>query len=347
MWLPHRVLQSGAGLLWPTDPRLGPLYDRLLCLDYYKPGLGVVLCDPKNRQRGGAAYRIDLPARSGLQHAAINPKDGLLYMVGFQIWGSTGKTVASFSRLEPRKGPDLLPTAIEAYQEGVRIAFHSAIDADSLNPAKLSAERWNYLRSKAYGSPHFKLSGDKGQDQLFVQSLTRSKDGKSVFIRIADMRVCMQMQIAYDFTLAKGAAKRSVWLTPSQLPSFRPKAQGFGILAPARAVTLTTAGKAPTPTAKLGVKVAETFGCIACHSNDGTTTGRIGPSWKALSGSTVTLADGKSLTADAAFLRESILEPTAKVRKGYDKPDAGMPSYAGVLKPHELEAVLLYIDSLK
>jgi type 1 glutamine amidotransferase/cytochrome c2 len=347
MWVPHRVLQSGAHLVWPTDKRFGPLSDRLLCLDYYKPGLGVVLCDPDKRERGGAVYRIDLPARSGLQHAAINPKDGLLYIVGFTIWGSKGERVAAFSRLEPRKGPDLFPTAINAYQEGVRIAFSSPINAASLDPESFAAERWNYKRGPGYGSPHYTLGGEKGQDALFVQSLTPSKDGKSVFIRIADMRVSDQLQVRYKLKLKSGdEAKRDVWLTPRQLPAFSPADHGFGALAKSRPVRDAITAVVE-PTVALGKAVSEKFGCIACHSNDGTTEGRIGPTWKGLAGSKVAFTDGNSATADAAFIKESILEPTAKVRKGFDKPDAGMPSYAGVLKPHELESVVLYIHSLK
>ena len=37
------------------------------------------------------------------------------------------------------------------------------------------------------------------------------------------------------------------------------------------------------------------------------------------------------VTADEAYLRESILEPAAKVVTGYERGESGMPSYAGVL----------------
>jgi mono/diheme cytochrome c family protein len=89
------------------------------------------------------------------------------------------------------------------------------------------------------------------------------------------------------------------------------------------------------------------MGCVACHSIDGTVTGRVGPSWKALSGSERTFTDKTKGIADEAYLRQSILEPAAKVAVGFNQTDAGMPSYAGVLTDAQIEALLLYIQSLK
>ena len=53
------------------------------------------------------------------------------------------------------------------------------------------------------------------------------------------------------------------------------------------------------------------------------------------------------VTADEAYLRESILEPTAKIVPGFAKSDAGMPSYAGVLTDPQINALILFIKSLK
>jgi len=53
-----------------------------------------------------------------------------------------------------------------------------------------------------------------------------------------------------------------------------------------------------------------------------------GLKWKDLFGSEVELEDGKRITADAAWLRESNLDPPAKVRKGFKNADIGMPPYA-------------------
>ena len=58
------------------------------------------------------------------------------------------------------------------------------------------------------------------------------------------------------------------------------------------------------------------------------------------------MGGGKHVTADATWLRESILDPAAKVRKGFKNADIGMPPYAGILSESQVESVILYLRSL-
>lgn len=88
-----------------------------------------------------------------------------------------------------------------------------------------------------------------------------------------------------------------------------------------------------------GKELAQTRGCGACHSVDGSASA--GPTWKGLYGQTVSLADGGTATADDAYLAESMLEPGAKVVKGYG---AIMPKMA--LGSDEVAALIAYIKSL-
>ena len=82
-------------------------------------------------------------------------------------------------------------------------------------------------------------------------------------------------------------------------------------------------------------------GCIQCHSVDG--AAKVGPTFKDVFGTNQALTDGTSVTVDENYLRESILEPQAKVRAGY-KPV--MPTYQGQLKDEEISALIAYIKSL-
>ena len=50
---------------------------------------------------------------------------------------------------------------------------------------------------------------------------------------------------------------------------------------------------------------------------------------------------------DAAYLRESILDPGARVPKGFEGLGVGMPSYLGILKDWQIEALILYLETLK
>ena len=82
--------------------------------------------------------------------------------------------------------------------------------------------------------------------------------------------------------------------------------------------------------------------CTSCHALDDSRL--VGPGWGGLHGSRVSLVDGSAVTADDAFLRESILEPDARVAAGYA---AGtMPSYAGQLDDDQVGAIVAYIRTL-
>ena len=52
------------------------------------------------------------------------------------------------------------------------------------------------------------------------------------------------------------------------------------------------------------------------------------------------------MTADEAYLRESILKPAAKVAEGAVNGEAGMPIYEGVLSEEQIESIILFARSL-
>lgn len=96
------------------------------------------------------------------------------------------------------------------------------------------------------------------------------------------------------------------------------------------------------PPVKRGEETVEHSGCLACHSLDGAV--KIGPTFKGLFGRTVELADGKTVVADENYLRESIIDPTAKMVKGFQPV---MPSYKGMIKDDDIAAIIDYLKTLK
>lgn len=96
------------------------------------------------------------------------------------------------------------------------------------------------------------------------------------------------------------------------------------------------------PPAQLGQKVFEK-NCTACHTTDGTP--KVGPSFKGAFGTSVQMADGKSVAMDETYIRESILNPNAKTRAGF--PAGQMSSFEGQLKEKEIEGLIAFIKSLK
>lgn len=91
-----------------------------------------------------------------------------------------------------------------------------------------------------------------------------------------------------------------------------------------------------------GRELARQFGCLSCHSTDGTKL--VGPSWQGLFGREEVLADGTTITVDEAYLKESILDPNAKIVQGFS-PNV-MPPYRDRLSDKELKAIIAFIKSL-
>jgi cytochrome c2 len=93
-----------------------------------------------------------------------------------------------------------------------------------------------------------------------------------------------------------------------------------------------------------GQQVATRFGCTACHSIDGSTL--VGPTWEGLAGRTVTLTNGSTVTADDAYLQESIVSPNAKVAQGF-QPGIMPQDFGTRLTPEEIQSVIAYIKTLQ
>lgn len=95
------------------------------------------------------------------------------------------------------------------------------------------------------------------------------------------------------------------------------------------------------PQVAKGREVFNAQGCNACHTTDGSAS--TGPTLKGLWGSQVTLKSGESATADADFIRESVVEPNATVVEGFPPV---MPNRYGDLPEEDLEALIAFIRSL-
>ena len=94
--------------------------------------------------------------------------------------------------------------------------------------------------------------------------------------------------------------------------------------------------------AEIGAKVYGSR-CIACHTL--TDKKNVGPGFLGLFGRTEKFTDGSSAMADENYIRESILNPNAKVVEGY--PAGVMPTFAGQLNEEELMGLIDYLKTVK
>jgi cytochrome c oxidase subunit 2 len=90
-----------------------------------------------------------------------------------------------------------------------------------------------------------------------------------------------------------------------------------------------------------GQQVWEQHGCSTCHLLD--QQGR-GPNLRGLYNKPVMLADGRTVIANDAYIRESILDPNAKIAAGF-QPDI-MPVFKGQVSEEAIIQVIAFIKSL-
>ncbi|HEY2906986.1 MAG TPA: cytochrome c oxidase subunit II [Vicinamibacterales bacterium] len=93
--------------------------------------------------------------------------------------------------------------------------------------------------------------------------------------------------------------------------------------------------------ASAGEKLFADLACNTCHRPDA--QGR-GPVLQGLFGKTVTLQSGETAVVDEAYVRESILLPSAKITAGYQPI---MPTFQGLVSEEQLLELIEYVKSLK
>lgn len=98
------------------------------------------------------------------------------------------------------------------------------------------------------------------------------------------------------------------------------------------------AAEEPSPQ-EAGAALFEELGCVGCHREGQT----LGPVLKGVYGHEVKLKGGQVVVADEDYLRESILDPQAKIVEGFLPV---MPPFKGRVSEEQLHQLIEYIKSL-
>ena len=370
IWIPHFVNQSGASQVWLRDAKMGPLNDSLIHIGYNRPELFKVYFDESGKTRQGAVAPVMAGFPSGLLKGRVHPKDGSLWLTGFKIWGTSAEQISGLYRVRPNGNPSWIPRQVRSGKRGVLLRFDQPVTADiATDLASYTVDRWNYQRTHNYGSGHFKLDGEPGQETLPVASATLSKDKTAIFLGIPDMKPAHSLRVTYRQPVASEnplPVIQNVYLTIHELNEIALEKEGFAAGAEIDLTLKAGAGqemKAPNPSIEIGKQAYVNYGCVACHTVDGSKVppalkaladaGQqvvVGPGWKGLWGSKKEFTDGTILkSVDEVYLRESIVDPGRKVSKGFEteKTGVGMASYLGVLKDYEIDSLILYIKALR
>lgn len=92
----------------------------------------------------------------------------------------------------------------------------------------------------------------------------------------------------------------------------------------------------------IGERLYKTKACVGCHSLDGSVV--VGPSFKGLWGKTESFTDGTSAVVDENYVRQSVMEPQAKIVAGFQ---GVMPTFQGQLSDKDVNSLIAYIQSVK
>ena len=113
------------------------------------------------------------------------------------------------------------------------------------------------------------------------------------------------------------------------------------VMEPSEFQTWLSGGVPEGSLASAGAKLFQDLACNTCHRPDA--QGR-GPVLEGLFGKTVQLQSGETNTVDEAYVRESILNPAAKVAAGFQPI---MPTFQGLVTEEQLLELIEYVKSLQ
>jgi cytochrome c oxidase subunit 2 len=143
----------------------------------------------------------------------------------------------------------------------------------------------------------------------------------------------------------------TIWFTPTQTGEFHlfcaeycgtDHAGMHGrivVMQPSEFTAWLQAGNTQSGMAARGFELYRRYGCSGCHEAQSSVHA---PDLHGLLGRTVHLSDGRTLVADEAYIRDSVLLPRKDVVAGYAPI---MPSFAGQIGEEDLLAIIEYIRS--
>jgi mono/diheme cytochrome c family protein len=330
------------------------LNDQLVHIGFTRPEVFRILMNNRGPKPQASVVSVTTEFQFPPLNGSVNPADGQLYIAGFQVagWGNVLNKLSGMGRVRYTGAEVTLPREVTPMDKGVLLSFDVALNPKKArDPNSYSLASWHYERTHKYGSAQYKADGKPGLDWLTASAAYLSKDRRSVFVAVPEMKPVMQMRIGWSLATSAGANfERNAYTTPYSLAQFDPTAEGFGDIAIDLTPRIAAKQAAGPVTVEEGRRLYGLMGCVACHSTSGMDVAKVGPTWTGLFNSERPVVIKKKKTtakADVAYLRESILDPTAKVVKGFEKGEYAMPSYAGVMSDSQIESLILFIKAVK
>ncbi len=174
----------------------------------------------------GGAVDLGLQFLSGVCRARFRPRDGHLYLVGLRGWQTAAVRDGCLQRVRYTGGKVLLPFALSAHTNGLRLTFSEKLDRRYAEDVKrYRVAQWNYHWSGDYGSKRWSVAHPErvGEDVVPVRSAKLLADGRSVFVETSPLKPVMQMQVRYGLATAGGDPLTGVLYNTIHRPAPPPK----------------------------------------------------------------------------------------------------------------------------
>lgn len=343
LWFSYRDNQSGASFIKPLDKGKGKrnaidsIFGNLPIhlswfghLYYIQTGTTT-----KNANAAFAAkmpFHTDFPLLGGDYH----PENFHLFATGFGIPGFGTPTKNSTGILELSLIDEPLAVRTAHWDKNILTLKFNRYFKNFSQDAPLfqfEIEGWNYLRTNNYGSGNYLPDGSPGKLVLYPE--VKLKDPE-VLLAFPYLPKLQQLTIAWEYL--PGSMKERSGLLQLRSP-------GSAKHIDEQENRIHNNSTAKNRNEIDGEKIFKTHNCAICHSMDETRL--VGPSLKGLIKRTRTvLRNGKeveNIKTTTDYLRKSILHPNDEIVKGYL---AAMPSFSGVLKEKELQALIEYLKGL-
>jgi hypothetical protein len=222
-WLPANVDRSPAEDLWVSSEKWGPLKGRIIHTSYGMGTISLLMHEMVDGvPQGGVVQLLPKKFATGIMRGRFNPIDGQLYVCGLVGWSSNCADPGGFYRVKYTGRPLRIPVEMHVTKEGVALTFAEKLDrATAEDAGRYAVQRWQYRWTENYGSKHYLLSDPKkeGHDDVNVLSAKLSEDGKTVLLKLEDLRPAMQMKIDVDVKAEDGGAvKTTIYSTINRVP---------------------------------------------------------------------------------------------------------------------------------
>lgn len=322
LWYPYRSNRSAAGFATLSEKAFPDFGDAFLQVSWNGRLFAVEAPENERAFSWQLPLQFDFPSLNGATH----PRSRNFYAIGLGIsaYKPTTKNIFGIASLR-QASPIPAPNSMVVTDNRIVIGFRRPLTADeSIAPSAECLRLFNLKRTGQYGSKHFLWNGKPGEHRFQPLRFALSEDRSTLTLEFDMIRRSDVFDLALDFTVASETFPIHLFTRLEGLP----KASEGDL---SQLASMEIAVQLVKGQAKLGEPLFTKYACIGCHSLTGVKL--VGPP---LNGIASRHAEG--------FLRESILNPAADIKEGYE---ASMPSFDGVIPEQELIHLLAYLATLR